>query len=226
MTKIYSYVLRVDDGAAPNPFWGICTLVICKPRIRKSAEVGDWIVGTGSKRVKLADGKICDFSNKIVYAMKVTEKMTLCEYDGFCRKNLNKKIPDWENDDWRFRVGDCIYDYSKGNNPILRKGVHKKEHIDKDLSGIYALLSEHFYYFGEKAVKIPTGLREIIKKNQGHKCIRESNLIQKFEKWISRFEKNKIYGWPQMKWLFEKEFFDCSSECLEGENCECEKSLC
>ncbi len=91
MTKIYSYVLRVDDGAAPNPFWGICTLVICKPRIRKSAEVGDWIVGTGSKRVKLADGKICDFSNKIVYAMKVTEKMTLCEYDGFCRKNLNKK---------------------------------------------------------------------------------------------------------------------------------------
>ncbi len=36
--------------------------------------------------------------------------------------------------------------------------MHKKEHIDKDLSGIYALLSEHFYYFGEKAVKIPTGL--------------------------------------------------------------------
>lgn len=226
MTKLHSYVLRVDDGAAPNPFWGICTLVICKPQIRKYAQVGDWIVGTGSKRVKLADGKIYDFSDKIVYAMKVTKKMTLREYDEFCRKKLDKKIPDWGNSDWRLRVGDCIYDYSRGNNPILRKGVHKKEHMDKDLGGIYALLSKHFYYFGEKAVRIPTRLQGIIKKNQGHKSIKEIDLIRRFEKWISQFDKNKIYGLPQMKWLFEKELFDCSSECLEDENCECEKSLC
>ena len=43
MTKLYSYCLPYDDGAAPNPFWGTCTLVICKPAIRRTARVGDWI---------------------------------------------------------------------------------------------------------------------------------------------------------------------------------------
>lgn len=39
--NIYSYVLRTDDGAAPNPFWGTCTLTICKPVIRRTAHIGD-----------------------------------------------------------------------------------------------------------------------------------------------------------------------------------------
>ena len=41
--SIYSYVLRIDDGAAPNPFWEICTLTICKPVIRRNAEY--WRLG-------------------------------------------------------------------------------------------------------------------------------------------------------------------------------------
>jgi len=47
MPTLYTYCIPYDDGAAPNPYWGICTLVICKPVIRRTAEVGDWIVGTG-----------------------------------------------------------------------------------------------------------------------------------------------------------------------------------
>ncbi len=38
---LYTYCIPYDDGAAPNPFWGQCTLVICKPRIRKVARPGD-----------------------------------------------------------------------------------------------------------------------------------------------------------------------------------------
>lgn len=71
--RLYSYVLRVDDGAAPNPYWGTCTLTICKPDIRRCAQVGDWIVGTGSKNVRLKDGNKYDFSDDVVYAMKVTD---------------------------------------------------------------------------------------------------------------------------------------------------------
>jgi len=52
MTKIYSYIIRVDDGAAPNPYGDICTLTICKPKIRKAADEGDWIIGTGSKNIR------------------------------------------------------------------------------------------------------------------------------------------------------------------------------
>jgi len=85
MKKIYSYVLKIDDGAAPNPYGGVCTLTICKPIIRRKSSVGDWVIGTGSKNAKLSDGKIHDFSNHLVYAMKITEKKYLKEYDKYCK---------------------------------------------------------------------------------------------------------------------------------------------
>lgn len=75
---LYSYIVPVDDGAAPNPFFGACTLVICKPRIRRVAKVGDWVVATGSKN---APGKR-DLSGKVVYLMRVSLVMTMREYDS------------------------------------------------------------------------------------------------------------------------------------------------
>ncbi len=66
MINLYSYVVAHDTGFAPNPFGNYCTLACCKPDIRKAANVGDWVVGTGSKKN--------DESDKIIYAMKVTEK--------------------------------------------------------------------------------------------------------------------------------------------------------
>ena len=80
--KLYSYCIPVDDGAAPNPYWGVCTLTICKPAIRRTASIGDWVIGTGAKNV---NGK--DYSNKLVYAMLVTDKMTLPEYDKYCHQH-------------------------------------------------------------------------------------------------------------------------------------------
>ena len=53
--RIFSYALRYDDGAAPNPFWGICTLAIRKPSIRLAAEVEDWIIGLGPVDSHLGD---------------------------------------------------------------------------------------------------------------------------------------------------------------------------
>ena len=69
MPKLYSYCIPVDDGAAPNPFGNICTLTICKPVIRRSALVGDWVVATGSMQY--------GFENKVIYAMEVTQKLTM-----------------------------------------------------------------------------------------------------------------------------------------------------
>lgn len=63
--RLYSYIVAHDTGFAPNPFWGWCTLATCKPRIRKSAGVGDWIIGLTPKRA----------GNRLLYAMKVEEKI-------------------------------------------------------------------------------------------------------------------------------------------------------
>ena len=125
--RIFSYVLRHDDGAAPNPFWGICTLTICKPVIRRNASEKDWIIGTGSKNSKLKDGKIYDFSKNLVYAMKVSKILSLSKYDEFCKETYHNKIPQWHHSDWRLRMGDCIYDFSKQVQPRIRKGVHKEQ---------------------------------------------------------------------------------------------------
>src|SRR5688572_16424822 len=107
MSKLFSYCIPADDGAAPNPFWGICTLAICKPRIRRTAEKGDWVVGTGSCK-----SPIGDISGQVVYAMKITQKLTMREYDAFAEAYYPEKIPDWRNADICRRLGDSIYDFS------------------------------------------------------------------------------------------------------------------
>ena len=188
MASLYSYIVKNDAGAAPNPFWGLCTLTICKPTIRRTAKIGDWVVGTGSKNTKLKDGKIHDFSDCIVYAMRITDIKTLPDYDLFCKEQYVEKIPRWFSKDWRQRIGDCIYDYSNGVNPILRRGVHKVSDRNRDLKGLNSLISDHFYYFGEEARVIPRNLKGIIKKSQGHLKIKDVNLISDFERWIRKFK--------------------------------------
>ena len=117
MGQIYSYVLRYDDGVAPNPYGGVCTLAICKPVIRKKAQVGDWVIGTGSFELGLGD--------TLVYAMKITEVLSFKEYDILCRSKLHIKIPQINSDDIIERRGDCIYDILKeillykGPEPII-----------------------------------------------------------------------------------------------------------
>lgn len=231
MTKIYSYVLRIDDGAAPNPFWGLCTLTICKPAIRRNAQIGDWVIGTGSKKTNLKDGRFYDFSDSIVYAMKITDKKTLRDYDEYCNKSLTKKIPQFKTMNWELRVGDCIYDYSKGDEPTIRKGVHNEGNRKRDISGQNALLSNYFYYFGIEARPFPAELKEIIKRNQGHKKIEKVQLVEKFENWIGQFEKNKIYANPQMYWLFDREISDeelsiCAKKHLANDKNENEETIC
>ncbi len=47
---LYRYIVDHDMGFAPNPFFGVCTLACCKPKIRKKAQLGDIVVGYGSKK--------------------------------------------------------------------------------------------------------------------------------------------------------------------------------
>ncbi|HLG36410.1 MAG TPA: hypothetical protein VI757_16145 [Bacteroidia bacterium] len=173
--------LRYDDGAAPNPFGNVCTLTICKPAIRRAAKIGDWIIGTGSTNSWVSKELKINLADRLVYAMKVTDKKTLEEYDKHCKQYLQSKIPIEKTSDWRQRMGDCIYDFSNGQEPAIRKGVHNETNRERDLSGQFALLSNQFYYFGVEAKLMLPELKQLIKHNQGHRIIEQSDLIQKFE---------------------------------------------
>lgn len=197
--KLYSYCIPVDDGAAPNPYWGKCTLVICKSVIRRVAEKGDWIVGLGSKNVNGID-----YSRKVVYAMKVTEKITLSAYDKLCQSSMSSKIPDLNIVDYKRKLGDCIYSYKENNNILLRQSVHNEGNRTTDLGGKNALISDHFYYFGNNAIDLPAELSPIIKQGQGHKSNFNEPYKELFVTWIENlgYKVNSINGEPQVHITF------------------------
>jgi hypothetical protein len=216
--KLYTYVIAQDSGLAPNPFWGQLTLNVCKPKIRVTAEKGDWVIGTGSKNVKRQDGGTVDFAGKLVYAMKVSKKLTMKEYDNYCKEQLQKKIPYLSKKDWRIIVGDSIYDYSESEKPKLRKLIHKEKDKDTDLSGKFTLISECFFYFGDKAVAFVNEFPEFVKETKsarGHTIIENESLIKNFEDWIFKnFTMNKLYGNPQLRWRLDKALSgDCEIDC-------------
>jgi hypothetical protein len=175
MSRLYTYCIPVDDGAAPNPFWEICTLNICKPAIRRTANIGDWIVGTGSSSY--------GFDNKVVYAMKVTDKKTMEDYDAWTAANCQNKIPKINSHDWQEKLGDSIYDFSE-NPPKIRTGVHNEGNRDCDLSGGFALLSTNFFYFGGKPIDLPPELLPIVRQGRGHRVHLNEPYFEKFVKWI------------------------------------------
>jgi hypothetical protein len=94
----YSYVIPRDFGFAPNPFGGFCTLATCKPRIRKAAVKGDWILGTGSAVNKQ--------TGRIVYLMNVDLKLTFDQYWHDARFQFKKPIM---NGSLKLMYGDNIY---------------------------------------------------------------------------------------------------------------------
>lgn len=198
--RLFSYCIPTDDGAAPNPYWGICTLTICKPVIRRVAERGDWVVGVGSQ-----DARGTDYSGKLVYAMQVTDKMSLKDYDGFCKKMVKEKIPDMQSSDYRRKVGDCIYSFRVRQKVKQRKGVHFPENIKRDLRGKNALISTFFYYFGKNAISIPDEFSILIRQGQGHQSKKNDSIKLQFIDWITEnFRANHLYGPPQIKLRFDQ----------------------
>src|SRR3954447_1814943 len=112
MGKAYIYVVARDFGFAPNPFHGFCTLATCKPNIRKTAQVGDWIVGTGSKAHEL--------QGQLVYAMRVTETLSFDEF--WCDERFREKRPNLHGSLMQ-AYGDNIY-HRDGREHWLQENSH------------------------------------------------------------------------------------------------------
>jgi hypothetical protein len=194
MRRLFSYTIRIDDGAAPNPFRGLCTLAICKPAIRRVAQRGDWIAGTGSRNAPSGD-----LSGHLVYAMRVDDVLSFAEYDKRCRSQWPHRIPDISSPDLSERLGDCIYDFSNGK-PVQRPGVHGPMNKDTDLSGLNVLVSKYFYYFGSNAIQLPPHLHEICHQTQGHRSDANDPFFEDFVRWIDGGKRTvgQLYGWPDV----------------------------
>lgn len=181
--KFKTYIVARDYGFAPNPFGEYCTLACCKQNIRRHVNVGDWIFGTGSKQKNMA--------GKLVFAMNVTERLTFQQYWNDPRFEYKKPIM---NGSLVQMYGDNIYhrdakteDWQQENSHhSLPNGTVNGHNLERDLSGRYVLISEHFYYFGESAIDIPDRFKdELCVTAQGHKNI-DQKVALEFLSWLSK----------------------------------------
>ncbi|MBW3780414.1 hypothetical protein GL270_03985 [Aeromonas veronii] len=148
---LYAYAITRDFGFAPNPFHGACTLATCKPRIRKSANVDDWILGIGGAKLRTAN-------KKCILLMKITEKISFNDYWSDSRFSLKKPS---RNGSHVQMLGDNIYhqdidetwiqEDSHHSNP---DGSYNITNLERDTKSTFVLISNHFYYFGNAAIDI------------------------------------------------------------------------
>ena len=189
--KLYSYIVKHDTGFSPNPFWGYCTLADCKPVIRRTANIGDWIVGLSPKSE----------DNKIIFAMEVQEILTYSQY--YHDKRYRKKIPDFTRDKTIYRCGDNIYEPLANGRFRQLQSMHSDEKQEnrktkeQDLRGKNILISKNFYYFGSKSIPLPEKLHEM-KVGRAHKSRFSPEIIEQFAKCI--LECRKGVNAPPTKW--------------------------
>lgn len=183
--RLYSYVVAYDIGFAPNPFYGYCTLATCKQEIRAKAEIGDWVVGTGSKQAGLG--------GRLVYAMQVDEILTYDQYWTDIR--FARKRPKL-NGSMKQQYGDNIYHRNKNglwvqanSRHSLSDGTPNQGHIDRDTKSESVLISERFVYYGGEGPIIPTHIRsdygmDLVHGAPSHRCRFPEDMRRAVVEWI------------------------------------------
>lgn len=188
---IYSYIVTRDYGFAPNPFYGTCTLATCKPKIRESAQIGDWVVGFGSGSIG------SKYKNKIIFAMKVEAKMSFDEYWNDPEFQCKKPVM---NGSLKQNYGDNIYHQKDGK--WIQSDSHHSEtggkpnmlNLNRDTSSNNVLLGSDFWYFGKDAIDCPNELKSIIPKGRGQKVTKESDIIDELSKFFNSLADSKVKG--------------------------------
>lgn len=193
---LYAYVISRDYGFAPNPFGPYCTLATCKPRIRLSAQIGDWVVGTGSAAKEVGMG------GRLVYAMQVAEKLSYAQYwddQRFCYKRpvMNGSL--------KQKYGDNIYRYDPtldrlvqvNSHHSLEDGATNEKNYTTDTGGRYALIASRFWYFGREALPIPVPVADtIVHHGIGHSIIADGPTIDALAAWLSSLPGSGYVGKP------------------------------
>ena len=130
--RIFLYKLRTDNGGAPAVYRGQLSLAICKPRIRASAEVGDWIVGIA--------GKCLHSDSGLLYIAQVDEVLDDGEYyrdPRFARRP--DAVYEWKGPRLKLRVDPRFHDAEDAFRDIGTSPRYAKARV---------LVSSRFRYYG------------------------------------------------------------------------------
>lgn len=177
--RIFRYVVRLDQGGSPNPYHGWCSLAVCKPQVRRTARAGDWIIGLRSRA-----------NDQVVCAMRVDEVLPLGDY--------------WRDPRFRAKrpggVGPPDNFYRAGLGGSLRRvdnALHGPDLAAQDIGGRHALVSRHFWYFGDQSPELPTELVHLVHSGQGHSlhANRRGDDLRTLDAWLAHWPTG-VHGTP------------------------------
>lgn len=173
--KLSAYIIAIDSGFAPNPFGRYCTLACCKPTIRRMAEKGDVVIACASSQ---AAGP-----GRLVYAMRVKEVIPYQNYWTDSRFASRKP----SNRTAISQRGDNIWHQDRaGKWKVVPGACHDMRNMEKDTSGVNALIATEFFYFGRRAIRVPARFADMLAETQGHKNTHDRKRIDSFWNWVSK----------------------------------------
>lgn len=197
--NIFSYVVEHDLGFAPNPFHTVCTLACCKPKIRKSAALGDYVLGTGAAKPNL--------QANLIYWMRVDEILTFDQYWNDRRFRRKKPVMGGTT---HLRYGDNIYHHNGNGEYCQEDSFHSREDGSVSLGDLQrdtgtsdkVLVGREFAYWGRRGIKLPQDLKFLIKKGPSHKKKFTAEQIAKFMDWLAAQQPERGYIDEPAHWQF------------------------
>ena len=140
MVRLFVYRIDTDSGAAPHISDGYLTLTICKPKIRKAAQDGEYVLAVVSRSgnaMKTLKKTVAEKDRPFLaaYLFRVGDVVPMEKYDKWCSEHAPHKL--------------CTDDYFEGDaqyNKDLkwRPGPHPPGERNKNIGGCNSLISTHF----------------------------------------------------------------------------------
>lgn len=151
MTRILRYILQHDTGMAPCIDHGLVSLATCKPKIRASAKLGEWVVGFRPSPAP---------RGLVVWAGQVAESIEVAEYERLhsCKRRGGR--------------ADAVYrELTNGGFERLRPQYHPgADEFRQDTSAPVLLFDARTtWYFGCEPEMLPEHLLHIATGGRGHR---------------------------------------------------------
>jgi len=146
--RVHTYVIATDVGSAPNYDAPFVTLAVCKPRIRRKANIGELVLAFAGKAVNPHE------PHSVVWAGVVSEKLEFSEY--WNDKRFATKKPT------RCAYPDNFYRPTSGGGLLwVDNPVHGPDAARHDTNGQFVLVFEPSWHFGASGPLLPErfGLR-------------------------------------------------------------------
>jgi hypothetical protein len=173
--RVWTYVMTVDGGGAPNFDPPCATLAICKPRIRLGAEPGDAVLAFTGQRLGPEPHAVC-------WAGVIAEKLTFEDYwrdSRFKSKKPGKSV-----------TPDNIYRPIEGGLLQVRNRTHVPEDFSRDTNGRFVLVFGQHWYYGPGGPILPDhfGLR-MNGGRRGHRVINwNGTMWLRLQRWLENHQ--------------------------------------